>query len=99
MTRVEEAAHHRPRRVRDKNAGVMVTALVPASQDQADRFDHQDRPRSKRLMTALDAVNARWGAGTLEYASSGFTKTWKMQSHRRSPAYTTNWHELPVVNA
>lgn len=83
---------------RYKKAGVMCTALVSASQVQPDLFDHQDRPRSKRLMAALDAVNDRWGAGTLEYASSGLTKTWKTQFHRRSPAYTTDWNELPFVS-
>jgi DNA polymerase V len=77
----------------------MFTALVPASQVQPDLFDCQDRPRSKRLMAALDAVNDRWGAGTLEYAASGLTKPWKTQFHRRSPAYTTDWNSLPVVTA
>ena len=84
---------------RYKKAGVMFTALVPTSQVQPDLFDRQDRPRSKRLMGALDAINDRWGAGTLDYASSGFTKAWKTQCHRRSPAYTTDWNSLPIVNA
>ncbi len=80
-----------------KKAGVMLMGLVPVGQVQADLFDHQDRVRSTRLMLALDAVNARWGSGTLQYASSGITKEWKTQFHRRSPAYTTHWNELPVV--
>ena len=84
---------------RYKKAGVMLTGLVPAGQTQADLFDSQDRKKSTRLTTALDAVNNRWGAGTLQYASSGITKAWKTQFHRRSPAYTTDWNELPVVNA
>ena len=75
----------------------MFTALVPACQVQPDLFDRQDRPRSKRLMAALDAVNDRWGSGTLEYAASGLTKAWKTQFHRRSPAYTTDWNALPLV--
>ena len=82
-----------------KKAGVMCTALVPAGQVQPDLFDRQDRPRSKRLMAALDAVNDRWGAGTLAYASGGLTKAWQTQYHHRSPAYTTNWNELPVARA
>jgi|CXWL01.1.fsa_nt_gi hypothetical protein len=53
---------------------------------------------STRLMADLDAVNNRWGAGTLEYAASGLTKVWQTQCHRRSPAYTTNWAELPVAH-
>ncbi len=82
-----------------KKAGVMLTGLVSASQIQADLFDAQDRGKSKRLMSVLDAVNDRWGAGTLHYASSGFTTAWRTQFHRRSPAYTTDWNALPVVNA
>lgn len=82
-----------------KKAGVMLTGLVPVSQIQADLFDDRDRGRSKRLMSALDSINDRWGAGTLHYASSGIIKTWKTQFHRRSPAYTTDWNALPVVTA
>jgi len=84
---------------RYKKAGVMLTGLVPASQTQTDLFDYQDRGKSKRLMSALDAINDRWGAGTLQYASSGISKAWQTQFHRRSPAYTTDWNALPVVNA
>ena len=82
-----------------KKAGVMLIGLVPVSQTQADLFDEQDRGKSKRLMSALDSINDRWGTGTLHYASSGFTKAWKTQFHRRSPAYTTDWDALPVVTA
>ncbi len=77
----------------------MLMGLVPVSQVQANLFDHHDRVRSTRLMSALDAVNERWGAGALQYASSGMTKKWKTQFHRRSPAYTTQWNELPVAKA
>ena len=82
-----------------KKAGVMLTGLVPVSQTQADLFDSRDRMKSKRLMSALDSINDRWGASTLHYASSGITKAWKTQFHRRSPAYTTDWDALPVVTA
>ena len=82
-----------------KKAGVMLTGLVPVSQTQADLFDDRDRRKSKRLMSALDTINDRWGADTLHYASSGISKPWKTQFHRRSPAYTTDWDALPVVNA
>jgi len=78
---------------------VMLTGLVPASQRQADLFDYRDRGKSKRLMSALDSINDRWGAGTLHYASSGISNAWKTQFYRRSPAYTTDWNALPVVTA
>ncbi len=82
-----------------KKAGVMFTGLVPTNQVQPDLFDRQDKARSKRLMSALDAVNDRWGAGTLHYASNGIAKAWKTQFQRRSPAYTTDWSALPIVTA
>jgi hypothetical protein len=31
-----------------------------------DLFDDHDRGKSKRLMSVLDAINDRWGAGTLQ---------------------------------
>ncbi|MEO6307161.1 MAG: Y-family DNA polymerase [Nitrospiraceae bacterium] len=82
-----------------KKAGVMLTGLVPLSQVQTDLFDDQDRGRSKRLMSVLDAINARWGDGTVRYAASGMTRAWRTQFHRRSPAYTTHWPDLPLVRA
>jgi DNA polymerase V len=82
-----------------KKAGVMLTGLVPAGQTQADLFDDRDRGKSKQLMSALDSINDRWGADTLHYASNGISKPWKTQCHRRSPAYTTDWNALPIVNA
>jgi DNA polymerase V len=84
---------------RYKKAGVMLTALVPASQVQGDLFDYQDRERFSRLMRVLDRVNADMGAGTLRYAAEGITKRWKARFERRSPAYTTNWRDLPVAKA
>lgn len=80
-----------------KKAGVMFVGLVPASQMQADLFDGKDRTRSKKLMAALDSINERFGSGTLQYASSGVRKEWKATFHRRSPAFTTSWDELPVA--
>lgn len=84
---------------RYKKAGVMLTGLVPDTQVQPHLFDPTDRGRLGRLMTALDQVNARWGSGTLRYASEGFRQDWQAHFHRRTPAYTTRWNELPVATA
>lgn len=84
---------------RYKKAGVMLTALVPACQIQGNLFDQQDRERSSRLMRAVDRLNVHMGDGTLRYAAEGFTKHWRARFERRSPAYTTNWRDLPVAKA
>jgi hypothetical protein len=81
-----------------RKAGVMFTELVPRGEVQANLFDNQNRGRATKLMTALDSVNARFGSGTLQYASSGIARTWKTQFQRRSPAYTTDWKQLPLVS-
>ena len=77
---------------------LVLVGLGPASQVQADLFGGQDRMRAKQLMAALDSINERFGSGTLQYASSGIAKKWKATFHRRSPAFTTSWDELPVVH-
>ena len=61
------------------------------------------RDRS-RVMTALDAINDRYGRGTLKVASAGTEhggvkklQGWRMKQERRTPGYTTCWDELAVV--
>jgi DNA polymerase V len=74
---------------RYKKAGVILTALVPAHQVQTHLFDRHDRERSKRLMAAIDAINAQWGTGTVRYAAVGVQPRWIMRCGHRSPRYTT----------
>jgi len=80
-----------------RKAGVRLTELVPINEVQADMFNAEDEGRRKKLMTALDLVNQRFGSGTLQYASSGIARTWKTKFLKRSPAYTTDWNQLPGV--
>ena len=80
-----------------KKAGVLLTELVPAHQVQTHLFDQPDRERSQRLMAALDAINTRWGRGTVRYAAVGVQPRWGMRCARRSLRYTTRWQELVVV--
>jgi DNA polymerase V len=84
---------------RYNKAGVMLTALVPASQRQLDLYEDRERERSSRLMRVLDRVNAEMGAGTLRYAAEGYVKRWRARFERRSPVNTTNWRDLPTVKA
>ncbi len=83
-----------------KKAGVLALGLVPEDGAQTHLWDHPDREREQRLMAALDAVNTRFGRGTLRPAAAGFTrKPWQMRAEHRSPAYTTSWAALPVARA
>ena len=78
-------------------AGVILAGLVPSNQIQLDLFDTRDRNRDRRLMRALDTVNARMGAGALTFAAAGIERPWKTKFNKRSPRYTTRWEELARV--
>ena len=82
---------------RYKKAGVMLLSLSPADRRQGTLFDPGDGERSRALMAALDAVNARLGRGTLRFGTEGFDRPWAMRQAHRSPAYTTRWEEVPWV--
>ncbi len=55
-----------------------------------------------RLMTAMDALNGRYGKGTVHVASTGVDdhhREWRMRQERRTPHYTTSWDEMSVARA
>ena len=84
-------------------AGVMLLDLVPGSvlQGELDLEEEDQRDRTK-LMVALDALNGRYGKGTVHSASTGGTnkgKDWGMKQERRTPQYTTRWEDVPVARA
>lgn len=78
--------------------GVMLSELVYSDDTQPSFFDTVDREKSARIMTILDSVNKQYGANTLQYAAAGTRRSWRTKSDRKSPRYTTNWKELPVVS-
>ena len=55
---------------------------------------------SARLMTAVDAINDRYGKGSIRVASAGVQvrkRQWEMRQELRTPRYTTRWDEVPVA--
>lgn len=53
-------------------------------------------------MTRMDALNGRFGKGTLHVGSTGATQaqqTWGMRQERRMPQYTTRWEDVPLARA
>lgn len=95
-------------------AGVMLLDLTDASDEQLELGLEDDEPTRDRekLMSALDAVNDRWGKGTVQVGSAkirsagghrpagrGQLAGWQMRQERRTPAYTTDWSAIPVVRS
>lgn len=84
---------------RYSKAGIIMDDLVLARSAPRPLFDARDRGQSDRLMSALDAVNTKFGRGALVPGAAGIKKEWQAKFDRRSPRYTTNVKELPIVTA
>ncbi|MGH7889588.1 MAG: DUF4113 domain-containing protein, partial [Thermodesulfobacteriota bacterium] len=83
-----------------KKAGVMLTGIVPQTEAQLNLLARSsDNQKKRSLMKAMDCINTRWGRDTVQYAAAGTTRNWKMRQSKRSPRFTTNWSEIPVVKA
>ncbi|PWC48142.1 hypothetical protein TSA6c_17050 [Azospirillum sp. TSA6c] len=82
-------------------AGVILSGLVPVERVQPDLLQATDRARGARLMAALDAVNARMGRETLKPAATGLSAGagWRLKQEARSPRYTTQFDDVPIVRA
>ena len=84
-------------------AGVMLLDLQPDTVMQGELDLEGDCGDSKaRLMQAMDAINGRYGKGTLQVGSTGIreqSREWAMKQERRTPRYTTRLDELPLVRA
>jgi DNA polymerase V len=76
-------------------AGIMLDDLLPLEDRPRTLFDVPKG--SPALMTALDAVNARFGKKTLVLGNEGMSRSWQLRANHRSPRYTTRISDLPVV--
>jgi DNA polymerase V len=83
-------------------ANILFYDLVHESTLQADLFGTVNlagSDTSKSRMHAFDSVNDRYGKRTIRYAAEDLSKRWEPKHQLRSPRYTTNWDELPIVRA
>jgi DNA polymerase V len=79
-----------------KKSGVVLSGLVPQANIQKSLFDKSDTEKSRRLMQAVDDINARVDV-PLRWAAEGIEQEWFTKFKRRSKRYTTRWDELPEV--
>lgn len=83
---------------RYKKAGVMLSDISPAGVIQAQLFADSLAPeKSLKLMAAMDGINLRMGKGAIHLASDGVVQNWRMNRGSMTPAYTSNWDEVPFV--
>jgi DNA polymerase V len=83
-----------------RKVAVMLSGIVARGCVQLDLFRPAgDASSELALMDAVDAVNRRWGRGTLSFAACGFDRPWWMRQARRSAPFTTSWDHLPRARA
>ncbi|MGF1572062.1 MAG: Y-family DNA polymerase [Sumerlaeia bacterium] len=78
-------------------AGVFVTGIVDAGEQQGDLFACVDDEKRQSFLAVLDSLNQQWGRGAVRYASEGIKKPWHMKRGSLSKRYTTSWGELPQI--
>ncbi|MBT8498174.1 DNA polymerase V subunit UmuC [Pantoea agglomerans] len=78
-------------------AGVMLGDFYSQGVAQLNLFDeYQPQANSEALMRVIDGLNQS-GKASLFFAGQGIQKSWSMKRDMLSPAYTTQFSDLPVV--
>lgn len=75
--------------------GVGLLDLTCSRHQQGDLFYPQ--ASNSRLMQIYDGINQRYGNDSLFIAAQGISPSWAMKRQLLTPAYTTNWQALPVI--
>lgn len=83
-----------------KRAGVYFSDLYDFNEVQQNMFvNYTDKSEDTKTMSAVDYLNLHWGIGTVKFANQGINKEVVIEQSKRSPRYTTNWLELPVISS
>lgn len=82
-----------------KQAGVLLTNIVPDTAIQQDLFDPVNRPRQAALQQAIDTVNRRNPRDTVRIATQGTSVRFGLKREYISRNYTTRIGDILVVKA
>lgn len=83
-----------------QKVGVLVSNLVDKKFRQMDLFNQssdEELAKTEQIMSVFDAINQKFGRHTLYLATEGRSKPWSMKRQMKSPNYTTQWNDLPIV--
>lgn len=80
-----------------KKAGVIVSDIVPQSQQQLSLFDILDREKHKKVMNSLDVINNKMGKDKVRLAVQGHLRRWRLKQEQLSPCYSTRIEDALVV--
>lgn len=82
---------------RYKKVGVCLTGIIPQHYVQGNLFAMPQK-NLQPLLKTFDNINFKYGKGTVYSGLCGSRKKeWQLICNMRSPRYTTQWKELPVL--
>lgn len=83
-------------------ANVLLYDLVSEDRVQADFFGEvnlKELANSRAKLAAFDSINKRFGRATIRLAAEDLSNSWRPKRALRSPSYTTDWNDLPIIKA
>lgn len=81
-----------------KKAGVIITGIIPDTQQQTGLFDTADREKLGTISKLMDKLNNKYGRETITFAIQGTGSNWKPNAKNLSPRYTTRWDDIPKID-
>lgn len=82
-----------------KRAGVTLIGIEPLHTPQTSWLVNEEQThQDHRLMSAFDDINRRFGRKSIFFAAQATRPKAYLKRGLKSPAFTTNWNELPLVN-
>ena len=86
--------------IKYKKAGVLLSDLTPEGVYTRDLFVQKSEEsllKNIKVNRMFDALNQRYGSGTISIAKENYEKFYLTRRKNLSPAYTSNFNDLPVV--
>ena len=86
-----------------QKVGVLLSGLESPHNQQGSLLEVTSPQAQKqnefeaKLMHVTDAINKKFGRGTVQLAAEGLGQPWKMKQENLSPKYTTDWSKLQEV--
>ena len=87
--------------IKYKKAGVLLSDLSGEGIYNQDLFfqrSEKDLLKKIKVNRVFDRLNSRYGSGTICIAKENYEKFYLTRRKNLSPAYTSNFYDLPVVN-
>ena len=80
-------------------SGIILSQLSHGNQIQASLFNDEKRQlKLDKAMKAYDAINQKWGKGTITISRAHqHRKQWRMKQTRRSQHYSTKWYDIKTI--